>query len=656
MNLPECIQGKYFSTACILLLFAQFLFLKVSGQLDSLPPSSTQSLQFRFIRQNNFTFLSSEDLSYSGKWKRFEFSIVQHHDNIFNSARKDDPFVQLYFSNSVWFGFPGTSKVKAVTWFESDHFVNTQNEKIQLYGGVSIKKIKGLEAIPLIGYSWDKRNNILNTGITPALLLHYNKTLQGNLFVRADAFLRTKYIDPRFQKNMSLIMSLGKSIGKQVYLSLDGVGGLHELDDFISNSVQKIYSDTVSIRGNLRYGINKYWTFESLGMFSYKKRKFEYKPLYQELPEFNTLYFEQSDFITEQKLTFSRKKLYLLGAYETNIINRFYTLENTLGINDYLFKQSEDREKEKDYFSVYQKIRAFGSVNLNAKHIISSEYFSQYMKYDTPSELNFDDRDELTHVGNISHKAEWTKQIRSILEMTANYRYFGFLYEQKSKDNYRQWNLKYRFFFEWELFPDLKLKADQQVYVTYNIKVFGDPLQTDRSTRNLETNYALQKIWLKKYLTTMSIDHKVLHLSYLNWDKFSETTLDSTYFTTIKFEQKMPLSKNSKNWQTNVLAGYKYFSQVKHQNSGMYTLDNVYQNINLRNYNIQNGPYCSLFLNSKKNSSLMMNIWFQTQIVKFKYRNTGGQFVPAVPYKEEDLMKSSKVFRPFVECLLNFSL
>jgi hypothetical protein len=154
----------------------------------------------------------------------------------------------------------------------------------------------------------------------------------------------------------------------------------------------------------------------------------------------------------------------------------------------------------------------------------------------------------------------------------------------------------------------------------------------------------------------MSIDHKVLHLSYLNWDKFSETTLDSTYFTTIKFEQKLPLSKNSKNWQTNVLAGYKYFSQVKHQNSGMYTLDNVYQNINLRNYNIQNGPYFSLFLNSKKNSSLMMNIWFQTQIVKFKYRNTGGQFVPAVPYKEEDLMKSSKVFRPFVECLLNFSL
>jgi hypothetical protein len=639
------------------------LLIGLPGVLFAQPERPMVKLSFD--RQNDFTFSTLLNAWWKFEKGRYSLDLKFNHSNIYNTARDEGHLVQLYFHTDLWQYFRVKKELDATSWLETDQYVNNQNQKISVYGGVRYKPWPFLHIIPLLGYTWDTRTAFLgqstpivrvDQGFTPALYVKSEQTWPDQLKMRTLLVARYKGISPRRQHNLILDHDWVKNFDEGVTLDAGVHAGSHELDDYQGNSVKRILSDSIAPHLNLSYEFYPGLEWRSENSVMLHRRRFLFHNLASDIAEENDLTFQGVEIGSLQRLSMVRKKIRASASYEYLYSTRHYQLENDINLNPNDFETLVAKEQQKDFVKNFQKVEVLVQVPLSKRQMLDGALTNQYVQYDTPSETNFDDRDELSWVASGKWTTRWNKSFFTAVNLQGNYRHYAFLFKQKSQDNYIQRSLRADFDFGWDILKQIHLEGQQAIYVTYNIKDFSDYNKTDRATRNLESNFKLQWRPSARFQAESNFRFKETHQSYLNWEVFSETTLDTNRILTADNKYKINFLRAGKQSQWWLETGYKHFDQTKRFKSNMVGLDNLLKAISLRQISLQTGPLLNVGYRHRNQSTIDLGCWLQIQIHKNKYDVLATDQIFGAAQQEAALREVQVNLRPYFTARVNIIL
>ncbi len=594
------------------------------------------------------------DYTYQGSRYRMDLNI--HHDNLLNSTLSGNPFVQAYLHTSLWQFYKLNSRLDIASWIEYDHFFNNQNYRFTVYGGVKYQPFEYLSLTPLIGYSWDYRAALLDQGISPAIRLKSQYQWDDGLTMETDLFARVKDISPRNQRNITLNTTWSKSFGDYADLAFRFLAGSSEIDDYRSQMIESIVSDTLQPGLNLRYQINPnmYWDSENVMLLT--NRYFRFDPLQENPVTRNDLSFSQLNISTRQKLSIASKKFNAFLSYSYLYLSRRYELENTLLVNPNRFEQLLEREKQKDFFRSLNQLELQFSYRMHPKHNLRVSANNIYIKYDTPSQINLDDHDELTYGSNLEWNARWSQKFSTTYRILGNVREYAFLFQERSQDNYTQYTLRMEFDYRWEALSNLILQGSQDIYVTYNVKDFEDVNRTNRSSRNLESELKVNYRPSRKWEILSTLFRRETHVSYIDWENFTETTLDTTITYNLSHLHTLQIKSPWESVRLFLEVGYQHLSLVRKYNSAMTNMENLLVPINLKSRNFQTGPRTGFKLFHRNPATIDLSVWWQFQYQDHRFKEVEEFSTLGVTHREEDLKTITIFFRPFFNLNLNFWL
>ncbi|MFN0201889.1 MAG: hypothetical protein ACKVTZ_10225 [Bacteroidia bacterium] len=611
------------------------------------------SLQLTFSRQNNFTYSTRYGFNDKFQHKKHQFEVLSHHDHLLNSSL-ENPFVQVFFKNQLNYQYKIHKKWALASVLEADNFVQNQTHRVSVYAGASYQPNEKFVITPLIGYSWDYLSKRLNQGISPALKLRYAYAWKDGLATENQLFIRTKYLQPRHQRNILLKSAWQQSFGKFGNMGFSLVAGSNEMDNFKAKSVEKIQSDTLNPNFMMQYFITPTLSFESENVLNLTRRRFRYVNVDTSNAEFNNLQFSQNEINLRQKVQLKLKKIQAEFQYLYDYSNRRYAVENNKQLIANEYERLQNQEKQKDF------LRQGNAFDLKFVYFLKEQnYFTltgnnRYVMYDTPSNENFDDHDELNYGLSLEWNYRWNQKFITHYQLNGSVRKYAFLYKERSQDNYTQRNLRLAFDYQWAFAPKWLLSGEQFIYVTYNVKDFQDANFTDRSTRNLESRMNLSYLKSEKWQHALSIYRKETHLSYLNWDRFSETALDTTINWVIEQKNTINLLNIKEKGKLAFEFGYKHFQLMRHQNTSMINIRNVLEPINLHIRNFQTGAITGVRWYGKSQNTLNVLIWWQYQYLDNRYRSINAFSGFNNNYQESELQKVGRFFRPFADASMSF--
>lgn len=623
--------------------------------------SQTQGVQFSFDRQNNFTYSTRLQSVFSYQSKRYRLETILLHENLLNNSRPPARFVNFQVQADIWQYWNIRPGLSAAAWTDAQLFFNSDAHRVTQYLGAEYQPNASLRVRPMVGWSWDYLNGRLDQGFSPALFVQTRQDLGGGLQMETQAYLRAKYIAPRHQRNAMLLSRWSQQFGRQAGISFFVQGGANQMDAYKLGSVEAIKSDTAGGGISLEYQLLPGLVWESQNSVVWSQRRFDYATLEAPQPEFNDLQFRQLEWNTRQKLSLAGSKGFLTNwqaafTYEYQNLDRRYDLDNDQDLPTRDFERLVARERQKDYLRNLTNLELAIRGRILARHTLDLTANNRYLQYDTPEPGNDDDHDQLNYGVSAAWQSNWSRHFFTQYRLIGSVRQYAFLYAARSSENYTQRNLRMDFRFRWDLLPRLQLEGEQFIYVTYNVKDFTDINLTDRSTRNLESNFKIRYRESRKLNHVFSFYRREQQVSYLNWRQFAETTLDTTLFYIMEETSTLELRSPWKNTLLLLDLGYRHFTQLRYQNTSMISLDSILTPINLHNRNHQTGPQTGIRIRNSRQASIDFSVWWQIQVQNNKFSPL--DFFPSTlgGFREENLRKTDVFFRPFLKLQLNWLL
>mgnify|MGYP006268105109 CR=1 FL=1 len=611
--------------------------------------------QLSFVRQNNFTYSTRLLTHYRHAGPRYEWQLDLSHEQLFNTSRQTDRFVQLQLNAQLWQFWRLSNKWSVASWLEVDQFWNNGTQRYSAYAGLRYEPFEGLSLTPLLGYSYDYRQEILDQGLSPGIRAESRYTFGDGLQMRSHLLARVKYIDPRRQRNLHFVSEWAKVFGPNAAVNLRLHAGRNQMDDYLSESIERIKADTVGVALHLQYPLRPGLIWQSQNSAQLSQREFDYDLWQGEEPEFNDLSFDQVEFRTWQRLSFRRQRWDGRFTYEYQSLGRGYELQNSLELPEPTFRRLVEQERQKDFFRRLHNLDFTLNYRPNARDRFTLSGNNRYLMWDTPSEENYDDHDELYYGLGLEWEANWSRKLMTRYQLIGGIRRYAFLFAERSQDNYTQRNLRLDFDFRWNISPQLSLSGQQYLYVTYNVKDFEDRNLTDRSTRNLESRAQLRYRPQPRWDFELNFYRKETHLSYLNWGAFSETPLDTLTQYLIEGEAHLMLGRGGP-LRLRLEAGYKHFSQLRDLNTSMLSLQNILTPINLQIRTHQTGPLTGFRVLARGGSSLEFSVWWQIQDQNYRFQEIERFTSLSAGYREEVLRQREVNLRPFLNLRLNWRL
>ncbi len=628
---------------------------EASSQDIPLPLDARPQLQLNFDRQNNFTYSTRFRLNHTQQGPKYEWELRLNHEQLFNTSRPSDRFVQLQVNAQWWQFYRLKGPLSIASWIEVDQFWNSRNQRYSAYLGFRYQPWDFLSITPLLGYSWDYRQQILDQGLSPAIRVESTHNFGDGLQTRTYLLARIKYINPRRQQNLQFRSDWSKVFGQNAAINFQLRAGSNQMDDYLAGSIERIKADTLGASLSFQYPLLPWVIWQSDNQVFNSQRRFVYDPFRQETEEFNDLSFDQFEFRTWQRFSFQRSKWDGYFNYEFQSLGRAYELQNSLEAPEPTFIRQLERERQKDFFRELTNLDLLLNYRPNGRDRITLSANNRYLQYDTPSEENFDDHDELSYGAGLEWQANWSPSLMTRYKLVASRRQYAFLFTERSQDNYTQRNLRLEVGFRWDLSSKLRINGQQYLYVTYNVKDFSDLNLTDRSTRNLESRLNLRYLPHPNWRADFNLYRKQTHLSYLNWNAFSETPLDTLTIYLLEEKTFLQLGRGSQ-VRLRLEGGYRHFSQLRYLNTSMVSLKNLLTPINLRIRTHQTGPTTGFTVFARGGNSISASVWWQIQDQSFRFFEIDQLTNLNAGYREENLLLRDLHLRPFFQLKLDWNL
>ena len=112
-----------------------------------------------------------------------------------------------------------------------------------------------------------------------------------------------------------------------------------------------------------------------------------------------------------------------------------HSAKNLDKANPILFQQRSELEKKKNNSAEYTTISALGNYFLTKKDNISFSILHRKLVYNTPSEENFDDRDELLSILRLSYNRNFNHLFNFFLNLEGSYNHIVYVFAERSSNN-----------------------------------------------------------------------------------------------------------------------------------------------------------------------------------------------------------------------------
>ncbi len=220
---------------------------------------------------------------------------------------------------------------------------------------------------------------------------------------------------------------------------------------------------------------NSKWAFNFNGSIFW--RDIDRSTRYILLDNINSSSFDSD--IKELKLNFGGDAAYTAkdfnGYFRMNYAerNEIHQAKRIEGANPIFYDERANSEKQKNNKS--QLVTLYASFNyvLSRKDKLLFNLYHRKLRYDTPSEENYDDRDELLSLFRLRYEREFSPFFKYFLETEGSFNHIVYIFAQRSSNNNVQRVLKLSSGGEY-ITRRLKWSASAEVSANYTVYDFED--------------------------------------------------------------------------------------------------------------------------------------------------------------------------------------
>lgn len=395
------------------------------------------------------------------------------------------------------------------------------------------------------------------------------------------------------------------------------------------------------------YKISKRLTLVWDNQFGLQNRGFQFRPFANAVRERNNSSFTQFAYLTQAELRWKTKYAWVKLLVKNSAENRTFDLENSLSLTSSQYQIQLDREKLKDYRQQTTQWNWNSELTLKKRLSITHNFVGELIRYDTPSNNNYDDRDVLLYTADQDIKAKLKPNFTIGTQLGGVYRHIVYIFGQQSQENYVQYVAKMNPYLEWNP-KKVQLKVGYLQMSMYNVHDFVQPTNNDRSTRMLSTDAHLN------WKITSNLQQKVdflysrRNIGKLNWKDFTEIPIDTTF----THDWIYKLSYTYKSMLFHV--GYHHFLQQRRYESGYKSTSTGFsKSIFLRANNFQTGPTVAIEGSISEKAQFSIEQWFQFYFTRYQYRES-TKIPTLVSFSESELQQKSNL-RLVPYFLVNFA-
>lgn len=193
------------------------------------------------------------------------------------------------------------------------------------------------------------------------------------------------------------------------------------------------------------------------------------------------------------------------------------------GINEAFFNQREESEQQKNNNSNYATLSFDGDLSLSEVDKITLSVYQSKLKYDTPSLLNDDDRDEILSIARLGYYKRLNPFFTAFVNAEASYAHTVYIFASRSSNNNINRTIRLKTGGEYSgaiisSYNSFEVSAN---YTVYDFEDLTSPLKSysfrqftafDSSSAKISSNTSL---FIFAYI-------KLSEQGILNWNSFSE--------------------------------------------------------------------------------------------------------------------------------------
>jgi hypothetical protein len=420
-------------------------------------------------------------------------------------------------------------------------------------------------------------------------------------------------------------------------INLRGEYRRNRTEDYISQNIQRIQSDTLAFYASGSYEATKYLSFRTSNYLALPGREFSYRPLSENAVTSLDSRYAQFELVTLQELLFRIPKLQAGTQFGYKERNRRY---------------NNDRDRPKD---LLQNTTSWGTnltYLLSGIHSVSAQAQGELLRVDTPSDQNNEDRDEVLYSSRISFTSQWFHSFRTNFGLIGLYKEFVFIKAAQTAENYTDRGLFYEPGFVWA--PGrFSWDAQMQVQANYQVRHLIAEQLKNRANRTFNQVHLFRYQVNHSLLLQLEYYRRENRLGLLNWENFSESPLDTTISNSLAFFVKKSFTRPKA--INSFRGGYRFFEQRIQGKAGLSVPGETQTQIYLHTITRQHGPEVSYECNSTKGLRIFASLWLQRLQTYKTYRQTETLFLGSA-FSPEELAQKSKNWYPYFDVSVHWAL
>lgn len=519
--------------------------LQAQTRVDSLefirPFSKNNLLISRLDKQLN-TYSLNSGLNYFYRFSDFSFGLNEDYKSSFfkgveKTIRDEHHFslnLNYNFFNELDFGLSANNTILS----DSRTLEINQSSISNILIFSKIKPFKDFSIAPFSGYSNNRQIGENDYGFVYGFEAGGEKVNISDFQIDADFKFRNEDISPR--KNFSRYINLNflNYFERNVHNNFN-IKYYQSQKDFYINA-DSITSQTFQIKNNIQsrietgYNIQNRFFFDELidiltldatGKISL--RNIERGLKYKSREVQSTSIFDSQ--IDELKLELDASVTYRSRNFNSSI--RFTMNEKDekhkaimfQGINEAFFNQREESEQQKNNTSNYATLSFDGDMNLSETDKITLNIYQSKLKYDTPSQLNDDDRDEILSIARIGYYKMLNPFFTAFINTEGSFSHTVYIFASRSSNNNINRTIRLKTGGE---YTGSVLSSYNSFDVSANYTVYDfEDLTSSLKSFSFRQFTAIDSTTIKLSSTTSIFLFGYIKLSeqgILNWNSFSE--------------------------------------------------------------------------------------------------------------------------------------
>lgn len=416
-------------------------------------------LSTKFDKQLSTYFLNSSFL-YNKRFDKINLNLSENYSSTFiKSAQKSTRDEQFLTISSAYdlndnFNIGLRAENKILSDNRSIEINQASNSDVILF--TMLKPEQEIFITPYLGYLSNRQIGQLDNGFTYGAEALINNLLISDFNINSQIKFKNEDIDPRKNTNRFINLFVTNNFDQNISNSIttrfvqSRRDFYYKADDFISNffnvknNIQSRTETGYLFEDKLAYkDFIKNFDLNLLGSAAtrsidrntrYRSAEIVTLPGYDAKSIFDTRIDELNlDF--ESRISFHNEFFngefrFLYGERDEKHITKSFP-----DIDNRFFIERSELENQKNNNSTRASLSISGNINFSKSDILTFSLYQNKLRYNTPSELNFDDRDELLTIARFRYNKLLSPYFISYLSLEGTLNQTVYIFSEKSSNN-----------------------------------------------------------------------------------------------------------------------------------------------------------------------------------------------------------------------------